>query len=192
MNAVSKAEFAAMQGWSRAYVTQLSKAGRLVLTDDGKVNVEASLRKLAATTDPSKDGVKRRWKDERRERDVGQHVRYDAPDPGDDEPASLYDYQEARAKRETHLANIAEMEEAVKAGALLERQAVEKALVDLTARVPARLEQLLERVCAQLPSEQLREQLYHLLANEHAELCADLAAGMTELLPDLSGGTHES
>lgn len=59
---VSKKDFAAIYGCSKAYVSQLVAAKRLVLSDDGRqVDVERSLELLGATADPSKAGVRERW-----------------------------------------------------------------------------------------------------------------------------------
>lgn len=59
---VSKKDFAAIYGCSKAYVSQLVAARRLVLSDDGKrVDIERSLELLGATSDPSKAGVRERW-----------------------------------------------------------------------------------------------------------------------------------
>ncbi len=48
----NQTEFAAMLGVHRSYVTRLKKAGRLVLTADGRVNVQASLARVQETADP--------------------------------------------------------------------------------------------------------------------------------------------
>lgn len=59
---VSKKDFAAIYGCSKAYISQLIAARRLVLSDDGKrVDVDRSLELLGATSDPSKAGVRERW-----------------------------------------------------------------------------------------------------------------------------------
>jgi phage terminase Nu1 subunit (DNA packaging protein) len=59
---VSKSQFATIYGCSKAYVSQLVKASRVVLSEDGQqVNVDASLRLLNVTADPSKAGVRERW-----------------------------------------------------------------------------------------------------------------------------------
>lgn len=51
-------EFAALHGCRPSYVTALRKAGRLVLTDDGKrVLVAESLERIAATRDPAMQAV---------------------------------------------------------------------------------------------------------------------------------------
>jgi len=46
---LTKSAFARLQGWSPSYVTKLKDAGRLVLTGDGLVDVEASLARITAT-----------------------------------------------------------------------------------------------------------------------------------------------
>lgn len=55
---LSFAAFARARGWSRSYVTALRKAGRLVLTADGKrVLPTESDARILATRDPAKAGV---------------------------------------------------------------------------------------------------------------------------------------
>jgi hypothetical protein len=59
---VSKKDFAALYGCSKAYVSQLVASKRLVLDDEGKrVDVEASFELLGVTADPSKAAVRERW-----------------------------------------------------------------------------------------------------------------------------------
>lgn len=54
-------EFATHMGWRPGYVTELRKAGRLVLSEDGRrVLVQASVERINATRDPSKEGVRER------------------------------------------------------------------------------------------------------------------------------------
>lgn len=54
MTILSRTEYAASKGWSRQYVGKLVQRGRLVLTLDGKVDVEASEQYLAMTSDPAR------------------------------------------------------------------------------------------------------------------------------------------
>lgn len=54
-NAVTQAEFARLIESSRSYVTQLKRAGRLVIDDAGKVMVAESIIKIKETADPAKD-----------------------------------------------------------------------------------------------------------------------------------------
>ncbi|TWD49485.1 hypothetical protein [Pseudomonas sp. SJZ131] len=54
MTILTRTEYAVSKGWSRQYVGKLAQLGRLVLTMDGKVDVEASDQYLAMTSDPSR------------------------------------------------------------------------------------------------------------------------------------------
>lgn len=53
-------EFAALRGVKPSYVTKLKQHGRLVLTDDGRVEVEASIQRIEDTKDPNRDDVRAR------------------------------------------------------------------------------------------------------------------------------------
>ena len=56
-NAVTQAEFARIINASRSYVTQLKKAGRLVLSSRGLVLINESQAKIKESADPAKDGT---------------------------------------------------------------------------------------------------------------------------------------
>ena len=124
---LSRSRFAERQGWSPSYVTKLGQQGRLVLSPDGKlVDVVATLARLVRTTDPGKDGVRQHHAAARAERDVGKHVRPDAPEEGagfDADPK----YWTNKARREGALAELAELDLAKKRGELVERARVEAA-----------------------------------------------------------------
>lgn len=179
----SKSEYAAMRGWSPANVTKLLKAGRLVTTPDGKrIMVEASDERIRETADPAKEGVRRRWAEEKAEQDVHQHTRADAPPPADDQDeTSYYDFQSARAKRETHLAKLAEYEEQLKAGKLLQADRVTKALTDNAAAMRAALERLPDRLAPVLAAESDPDAVYALLETEIGNLIDELRRVATEL-----------
>lgn len=130
MIALSKSEFAAHKGWSKPYVSKLAKQGRLVMTADGKVDVEATEALLQRTADPSKAAVADRHQRERIERGVTAHLAPAAPplDPPPDRPKDEgIDFQKARARREHYLARLAENEARKSDGELVEREAVENA-----------------------------------------------------------------
>ena len=55
----TQADFARRLGVSRSHVTGLKHAGRLVLTDNGLVDVDASIARIDATRDPNRDDVNR-------------------------------------------------------------------------------------------------------------------------------------
>jgi len=128
---LTKSEFAARRGWSKSYVSKLASQDRLVLADDGKVDVVATEALLAESADPSKAAVAARHEENRVERDVRIHLQ-----PGGDTPAVQplvqqpgkgLDFQKARAHREFYLAQLAEAEFNKVQGNLVERKAVEDA-----------------------------------------------------------------
>lgn len=128
MELLSKSEFAARKGWSKPYVSKLGKQGRLVLADDGRVDVAATEQLLQESADPSKTAVAERHHRDRVQKGVTDHI---APDAPPTEPpqrqAGVYDFQKARAQREFFLAQLAENEARKSSGELVERQAVENA-----------------------------------------------------------------
>lgn len=63
---VTRTQFARIYGCSKPYVTKLVAEKRVVLSEDGAlINVEASLRLLDVTSDPSKAAVRTRWEEYR-------------------------------------------------------------------------------------------------------------------------------
>lgn len=131
MTYLTKSEFAARHGWSKSYVSKLAKQERLVLTDDGKVDVEATELLLAESADPSKAAVAARHEENRVERDVRSQLQPGLGPPAvlqpDPAPGGAHNFQKAKAHREYYLAQLAEAEFNKVQGNLVERQAVEDA-----------------------------------------------------------------
>src|SRR4051812_29020589 len=65
----SKAAFARRKGWNRSTATRLAASGKIVVTTDGLVDVEASERLLDQAKDPLKEGVRQHHERGRRRRD---------------------------------------------------------------------------------------------------------------------------
>lgn len=63
-------EFAARRGWAKSYVSKLASQDRLVLTENGKIDLEATEALLDKTSDPSKVAVVERHQQDRIQRDV--------------------------------------------------------------------------------------------------------------------------
>ena len=139
MNTCTKAEYALRQGVSRPAISQAIAAGRVVVLEDGRVDVDASDRAWARNTDAIQsaraNASKRRAQAiaEEQHRALSAAVVVDsaAPPVADRGPGVgagaagdagaplarvIYDFENARAKRETHAANIAEMEERKRLG----------------------------------------------------------------------------
>lgn len=131
MTYLTKSEFAARRGWSKSYVSKLASQGRLVLTDDGKVDVGATEALLVESADPSKAAVASRHEENRIERDVRSQLQpvdtIPAVQPVIQQPGKGLDFQKARAHREYYLAQLAEAEFNKVQGNLVERKFVEDA-----------------------------------------------------------------
>lgn len=131
MTYLSKSEFAARRGWSKSYVSKLASQDRLVLTADGKVDVEATEVLLAQSADPSKAAVAARHEEGRVDRDVRSLLQPAGETPNLPVPSQPVskgpDFQRARAHREHYLAQLAEAEFHKVQGNLVERKAVEDA-----------------------------------------------------------------
>ena len=137
-------EFAARLGYKPHYGNQLAKDGRLVFAPDGKrVLVAESIARFEATKDPSRQGVAYRHAAGRAAAAPAPAEQAEPPaDPDDDAggDAPMYDFHNAKAKRE-HWA--AEREHAAfrkDAGELIELTTHIAAMADVGATVRAKLE----------------------------------------------------
>lgn len=184
MTTLSKTEYAKLRGWGKSYIAKLGKQGRLVLTDDGKVDVEATDARIEATADPSKQGVADRWAAKRGEPQE--------PSTGDDAGTDLggYDYQAARAKHETHKARIAGLEEAQLTGRLLDAERVIQALTDNAAAMRAVLERLPDRIAPVLAAESDPRRVHQLLDDEVGRVLDELSR-IAEQLPSTINQTSQ-
>lgn len=149
-------EFADHLRCKPGYVTELRKAGRLVLTDDGKrVRVAESAALIADTRDPAKAGVAARHAATRAAavpspstaKAAGQLPPSAAPSAADTPPSSFTPddpHAKRRAKamadKEEALARKALRDEQVELGQLLQREDVERAVADAATRLRTTLE----------------------------------------------------
>ena len=166
--------FARILDRSPSYITELKAAGRLVLTDDGKVDVDASLALIKSTADPAKDGVRARHAAAR-----GQGQGACAPGvDGDDDGPTEFEPQSSDAKRRAKaLADAAEADarkklrdEQVELGQLLDRDVVIPACANAVATLRNGLENLANTLAPELAAEQDEGKVRVILADaiEHA------------------------
>ena len=173
-NFVSKSDYARLRGWSAPYVSKLAKKGLLVLDATGKlVDVAATNALVKKSADPSKAGVAERWEKERGTKTVNPLEIEDPPLPLID---GEYDFQSARAKRETHLAKLAELEERRKLGQLVETESVIKALTDYAIASRAALERMPDRISSVLAAESDPVAVFNILDDEIARICDEICS----------------
>jgi hypothetical protein len=163
MTGVSQAEFARIIGNHRSHVTNLKKAGRLVLTSDGKVDAEASKKRIAETNDPGKEHIVQRHAESR----------------GSDQPkqqgsdAIGNSYQTARAVKEKYAALTAKSDYERAIGKLIDRDDVYEAMDEVVAFARQGLENLPHRVNSQLEGKDF-EQRMAILKQEIVSIMSDM------------------
>lgn len=174
---LTQAEFARHLGVKRSYVTALKQTGRLVLTDDGKVDVAASEARIAATADPGKTGVAERHAKQRAEAATSSEKPSDAREQGGDagEEAETPDYQRARARKELANAQLAEMEVAQKAGQLFDAAEAIAVVADAGTVFRTTLEARRALLVSQLAVMDDEAQIRLFLEEQDEHLLADLA-----------------
>jgi len=145
MTTVSQAEFARMEGKARSYITALKGAGRLVMTEDGKVDVEASRARIAGTSDPNRDDVTQRHAENRQA----------APVEASQSDKIGSSYQAARAVKEKFSAMQAKLEYERAIGKVVEKSEVEGAIADVVTAFRQRLENMPHRIAPEIVGKDL-------------------------------------
>ena len=186
---VTKSVFAQIYGCGVSYVTKLKDQKRIVLSEDGKlVNVEASLRLIESTGDPSKTGVRDRWNDYRggKQGITTEKPASEAPKTKPvsrfikDEPES--DYQRARAEREGAEAELKKLELAKQRGLIAVVEPIIKAVIDTHMAARMALMQIPERLTQQIAPETDPAKVHTLITEECERICNTLEKNVTGLV----------
>lgn len=188
---VSKSAFAKIYGCAQSYVTKLKDLNRLVLSEDGKqVNVEASLRLIEATGDPSKLGVRERWEAYRN----GQRLE-DVPVTSVAEPAApaaekrskgggdgaTSAYHQARTEKEQIDAQLKLIELRKLQGQIAEIAPIVRAVHDTHAAARSALLQMPDRLAQMLAPETDPAKVHELLRLECERVCEVMARELQRL-----------
>ncbi len=169
-------EFAKLEGVRPSYITKLKQSGRLVITDEGLVDVDASRQRIASTADPNRDDVRARH----------ASARTTAPDPTTDMVGQSF--QKSRAVKERFLALSAKLDYELRSGSLVETESVKTAAESTGHIIRSMLENLPDQLAPLLAAEP-DENRAHALLTEHieialTEIAARLAAVGRELIGD--------
>ena len=162
-NAVSQAEFARLINSSRSYITQLKKAGRLVLTDGGLVLVNESKTRIKESADPAKDGTINTIDQ------VGNS------------------YAAARAIKERYQAMLSKLQYERESGILVLKSDVAASVADIVTRFRLASENLPFRVSPELVGKDL-DQIRAILKQHVFETLNELARGFDKALEALGEG----
>jgi len=180
MTTATQSEFAALIGRNKSHVTRLKQAGRVVLTDDGLVDVEKSQKLIAMTADPSRaDAVAAR--DQARASlagdggaDTGSPAAERAA-PSAQEAQIGNSYQAARAVKEKYNALTAKLEFEQASGKLVEADAARLFAADLAATFRGALEILPDRIAPELVALSDTETIRAVLVESFEQILTDLA-----------------
>lgn len=181
MTAETQAAFAKRIGRAKSWITQLKQAGRLVMTEDGKVEVEASLARIEATESPDAHHTARaRAHAEERGRAAG------LPDAPPEEPKKPTETLEAvglrlkiaEADKREHEAEIARMERERIAGHLVAREVVDFVLADYAATLRSAMETRADRLAPIVYPLQTLEDIHAALADADEEVLRQMAETM--------------
>jgi hypothetical protein len=185
MTVVNQSQFAAMQGMSVGYVTKLKQQGRLVLTREGKVDVEASVRRIKETEDPNRSDVRARWR-ERRSIATDSGITADlSPDqsetPAPDLGADALSYQDARAMKERFLALQAKADYERSIAELVPAADIRIAGLNLGTLLRTSLEGLPDRLSAELAALSEPEAIRARLVEHVEDLLRQITEGLQKL-----------
>lgn len=186
MTIAHQAEFARLLGVDRSHVTRLKQEGRLVMTPEGKVDVEASRQRILETAG-GRDDVAARWAKARSaEPPVAPPEQPEMPSGGrEDIEAVQTTRADAIARKEHYLALQAQLDYEKAIRAVVPRPDVEAALDDLVAGVRAGVENLPHRVAALLVGKDL-DTIRALLKQEIGQIMAEMHAGARRRLAELT------
>lgn len=168
---MTQVEFARHIGVARSYVTALKQAGRLVMTDTGLVEVEASLALIAKTADPNRDDVTQRH--------AAQRETPTAPPPADSAHDKIGNsYQAARAVKEKYAALNAKLDYEKNSGDLIPKADVDFVLNDYGATLRGMMENLADRLAPVVYPLTTLEETHAALEEAAAAILAEISEAM--------------
>lgn len=177
-NTISKSAFARLQQFSAPYVSKLAKQGRLVLTENGQVLVAESIARIKQTADPAAQHVAERHALNKGYQPAAA-IEYK---PAEHKTITADDFHIARARRETHEANMAELKEQKIRGELVEALAVKRAITGNAVATRQALERLPDRLSTMLAAETDPAKIHALLTQELDEVCSNIADAAIEAI----------
>ena len=189
--ALTQAEFARLQGWNRSTVTRLKQAGRLVLDGHGHVDVAASLDRIRETGGMRFDVAERHAA----QRDGNGPVKVGAGGtamggegeckgagaiaPPAPDGALGERRADAQARKESALADMAEMDVKQKRGELIPKADVDLALRSFAASVRARLDVLPDQLAPLVSPVTDLDEIHALLAEHCRSILSAVADDMS-------------
>jgi len=171
---VTQAEFARLEGVAKSYVTALKTAGRLVITAEGLVDVDASRARLAQTADPSKEAVAKRHA-------AARGKKQDDPPPQNQTEKIGSSYQAARAVKEKYAAMQAKLDYERAVGEVINREAVQFMATDIATTFRVQMSSLPDTLAPPLAAMSNETDIRLLIADAIETALNDLSAKLKEI-----------
>lgn len=162
MFTLNQTQFAKHINVHKTYVTQLKQAGRLVMTDKGKVDVEASILRIKETEDPNRDDVKKRHATDRGADTLVDTIgepkaeKAKKTKPAKEVDADAASFSKGRAKEQHFKALQAEIEYNERMGLLVKKEDMQAAVADVVSIFRQKIENLPNRVSPELVGKDLQ------------------------------------
>jgi ABC-type Fe3+/spermidine/putrescine transport system ATPase subunit len=180
-------EFADFIKKTPRYILALKKQNRLVLTKDGKVDFEASVKKIKATGSPEKAtefcGRRNRTKVKREKKKTEeQQTEKDIESPMDIDSKLAYDYQKSRLEKVSYEVKVKRLEYEKSIGELLSRESVAIASFNLGKTINKRLMELPAKLAPIVTIECEQKENYVILNKSIEEILKEIEFEMKRLL----------
>lgn len=175
MKTLNQTQFAKHINVTKGYVTQLKQAGRLVMTDKGMVDVEASILRIKETEDPNRDDVKKRHATDRGADTLVDTIGEPKADkakktkPAKEVDADAASFSKGRAKEQHFKALQAELEYKKNIGELVAKEDMHAAVADVCTSFRQRLENLPQEVAPDIVGQPLDD-----IRNRLKQACRDV------------------
>lgn len=152
MQILNQSDFAKHIGVNKSYITQLKQEGRLVFSENGKVDVDASLIKIKETADPNRDDVSTRHAEKRT---IAVDMEVKNKKPVKEKSTSEVTFSEARAKEQHFKSLQAELEYQKAISEVVSTQEMQSAVGDVVTTFRQSLENIPHRTAPQLVGKDL-------------------------------------
>lgn len=193
MKPLIQAQFARLIGVDKSHITRLKQHGRLVLTEHGLVDVEASRQKILDTSG-GRDDVAARWAAQRgaeaSEAQPPADRRREGTTRGNGAaPAGAAESRiDAQARKEAAAADLLEMEREQKRGNLIPKEDVDAALKAMGAAVRSAMEVFPDQTAPIVAPVLDLEEVHNLLAQACRDVLAGIEHSLARYQAELPGG----
>lgn len=182
MTTATLSDFAALLGVKPSYVTKLKQHGRLVLTDDGHVEVEASKQRIEDTEDPNRDDVRARHAAAREPKGGAEAQEQPPPAAPPDHNRSAEvvstNFQKARALGEHFAAKTRALEFLKEIGEVVELSVIRDEVENILAITRSAFDNLPGQLAPQLVTMNDETQIDRLLQDQIETILAELSQRM--------------